>query len=618
MATYEDSSSSRGTSGTGAHGESSGDGDGYFIALSPPSSSTPDRPKEVFKEESRHYGGGSSSSQSQSVSHGPAIGIDQFGNVVYEDLPAIPPVYRAYYDLNPGWNTRATILEPIGPTCYFSFKAGFAVGAIVGLTKTPNAQAGYEDILLGFMVLNGVAHIISEGVILYSIPSATAEPDPGAYNRLLDSLVIKKTLSKVEFFLSSLDGQNGETKIGESVLSEPVTYISAALYLGGDVVSSEILEYPDVLAGEMPSLSGGFYESASASYLLGLMPLLAGSFYENDYSVMNSSLPALGGFMGDTAASFMLSSLPSLTGELYSTSDDELVPEFNFTFADLPSLNGAFLVRDVTFGTLGGSLPSLGGFIADENVSILQGESPALQGLFYEQQYANRFTFVSFAYSAGKMFSRETSYVVLNSVANVVAVFTLDSIESMRLESAASASVGFTLTDIIYQLLASTMSAGDVASLQRDGMSVWAFHMDSNGSTRYEGYDFNSYMTIGDDTYGVNASGIHKLGGRTDNGALIPASVDFGSLNFGTNSRKAMPYVYVGMSSTGKTVLKIESDGGTYLYTARDSTTLMKAHRFELGRGLESTMYGVSLTTTGDAFDLQNIEFQPITLKRSL
>jgi hypothetical protein len=162
------------------------------------------------------------------------------------------------------------------------------------------------------------------------------------------------------------------------------------------------------------------------------------------------------------------------------------------------------------------------------------------------------------------------------------------------------------------------MSAGDVASLQRDGMSVWALHMDSMGSTRYENYDFNSFMTLDGKTYGVNAAGIHLLEGDTDGASTITASVDFGSLNFGNNSRKAMPYVYIGMASSGKTVLKVESDGQTYYYTARDATELMKTHRFELGRGLRSNFYGFTLQSDGRAFDLHNIEFFPLELKRRL
>jgi hypothetical protein len=72
------------------------------------------------------------------------------------------------------------------------------------------------------------------------------------------------------------------------------------------------------------------------------------------------------------------------------------------------------------------------------------------------------------------------------------------------------------------------------------------------------------------------------------------------------------------MASGGETILKVESDGKTYFYAVRDSTEGMKTHRFELGRGLRSTFYGLTLISEGPAFDLHNIEFHPVELTRRL
>lgn len=598
-------------------GEGGGDYDGFFIPINPPPRDPTKPPGKKPREESERYTSGSTTGSSATIAGSRTpVGFDAFGNVIYEYTPF--PIPRKYYDLNPGWNTRASIPEPIGPTMYLSYKSGAAVGAIVGLTATPEVTVGYEDIILGWMTLKGEAHIIAHGEILYSVPTATAVPDPGYYNRDVDALTIKKTINKVEFFLTSEDGQGGETKIGEAYMREPVTYVTAALYLGGDTINDEILEYPDVLAGEFAPLVGGFYESSSASYLTGRFPALTGEFHEDDYNTMAGDLPGVRGFFGSNANTFIRSSLPALDGTFTSYSDFGAQPDFSYTFGEIPSVYGAFMVRDVTFGTMDSETPAVTGLFADEDVSLIRGTMPAIGGGFFEEEFPDRFTFVSWGYVGAPMFMRPTSYIVLNSRAEVVTAFTLTEVQHMLIQSEVSVGNTTTLAEIVYQALISTMSAGDVASLQRDGMSVWALNMDVMGSTRYEGFDFNSFMTIDGQTYGVNATGIHRLEGSTDDGAPIPAAVDFGSLSFGTNSRKALPYVYVGMSSTGKTVLKVESDGQTYYYTARDSTELMKSHRFELGRGLRSTFYGLSLTTDGEAFDLHNIDFQPVELKRSL
>jgi hypothetical protein len=170
------------------------------------------------------------------------------------------------------------------------------------------------------------------------------------------------------------------------------------------------------------------------------------------------------------------------------------------------------------------------------------------------------------------------------------------------------------------------MSAADVANLLDEQGDVWVLHMEPMGSTRYEGFNFNSYAVIDGVTYAASESGVYRLKGDTDNGGGISSSVDFGSLNFGTNELKALPYVYVGMAATGETILKVTATttvngrpvNQSYFYTVRDDTQTMKTHRFEPGRGLRSTFYGVSLISQGNSFDLHNIEFMPVSIKRRL
>lgn len=610
-------------SGTGDDGEGGGFGTGdeyevFFTPIPQPPRSPSNTPVKKPRPQDGRYttGGGGVSTSTTLDGTKKLVGVDPFGNPIYEYTPF--PVPRRYYDLNPGWNTRAYIPEPIGPTMYLSYKSGGAVGAIVGLTRTPEVKAGYDDIILGYVTLKGVAHIISNGELIHTLPEATAEPDPGAYNPYVDSLTIKKTINKVEFFLTSVDGQEGEVKVAEATMGDEITYIATALYLGGDSVSNEVLEYPDVVYSELPALRGGIFESSTATLVMGEFPALTGTITEQDSIVVAGSLPALSGLIAPYTYSYVSSELPALTGEVLAYSDYGMTPEFNYTFSEVPPLFGAIFVNDMTYATVDATSPALGGFISDSQGAVVRGSLPALWGGIAEAEFPNRLNVVSFVYSSARMIARPTVYFVFNSRMEAVATLSATQISHMLLESEVDANGSATFTEVVYALLSSVMSAGDVAALQRDGMTVWALNMDVMGSTRYEGFDFNSFMTLDGKTYGVNSTGIHLLEGKTDGAETITASVDFGSLNFGTNNRKAVPYVYIGMSSNGKTVLKVESDGRTYYYTARDSTALMKTHRFELGRGLRSNFYGFTLQSDGDAFDLHNIEFQPIELKRSL
>lgn len=571
------------------------------------------RPVHYPSNGSVSYGTNTSGLQSNLV----FAGFDVYGRPIYEAVRE--PVYRESYDLNPGWNSRAYVNEPVNGTMYLSFEAGNVVGAVVGLTASLTARAGYEDIILGWMILDGVAFIVARGQLLMELDVATTAPDPGKYNRTVDQLTMVKTGNRVEFFLTSQEGQIGQTKIAEAFMNEPVTYVSAALYLGGDTIHNEVLEFPDIVDVQLPALQCGIFEQADSSYVMVEIPSLTTDIYENDSSVLSVTIPALSCLISDSDVAVVETDLPAITCYIESYSDFGESPEFNYVFTATPALNCLMMVYDEEFESFNATLPALGCFIAEqEDAAVIQVETPALTAYILEEQFADRLTLISFGYTAFRMIARPTVAIVFNSSAEVVGVVSLDEIHSLLLESEVNASSTATLTDVIREILLSTMSAADVASLQRDGMSVWTLHMDSMGSTRYEGYDFNSFMTIDGKTYGVNATGIHRLEGTTDDGAPIPASVDFGSLSFGSNNRKSLPYVYVGMSSSGKTVLKIESDGGTYYYTARDSTELMKTHRFEPGRGLRSTFYGLSLQTDGEAFDLHNIDFQPVELKRSL
>jgi len=610
-----------GTEGLGSFGEggfgTEAEAETFLTPVSPPPGSPSGTPeKQPGEQEERYVTGSSVGSSTTLDGTRTLVGIDPFGNPIYSYTPF--PVPRRYYDLNPGWNTRGYIPEPIGPTMYLSYMSGGAVGAIVGLSKTPEVKAGYDDIILGWVTLKGVAHIISNGEIIHTIPEATAEPDPGAYNPYVDALTMRKTINRVEFFLTSEDGQEGEVKVAEATMGDDITYVSTALYLGGDSVSNEVLEYPDVVYGVLPALRGGIFESSTATLVMGEFPAMTGTITEQDSIVVSGSLPALSGLIAPYTYTYVRSELPALTGEIMAYSDYGVSPEFNYTFSEVPPLFGAIMVNDMTFATVDTDSPALSGFISDSQGAVVRGALPALRGGIAEAEFPDRLTVVSFVYSGARMIARPTVYVVFNSRMEAVATLDATQVAHMLLENEVDANSSATFTQVVYALLSSVMSAGDIASLQRDGMSVWALHMDSMGSTRYENYDFNSFMTLDGKTYGVNSTGIHLLEGNTDGADTITASVDFGSLNFGTNNRKAVPYVYIGMSSNGKTVLKVESDGRTYYYTARDSTALMKTHRFELGRGLRSNFYGFTLQSDGDAFDLHNIEFQPIELKRSL
>ena len=104
-----------------------------------------------------------------------------------------------------------------------------------------------------------------------------------------------------------------------------------------------------------------------------------------------------------------------------------------------------------------------------------------------------------------------------------------------------------------------------------DDVETWVMNTETGGFTRYEGFNFNSYAKIGDSYYGCAEDGIYQLDGDTDSGEPIRAMVSFGKQDFGTSAFKHISNAYIGVSSTGKLVLRVIAEGESYDYVARAS-----------------------------------------------
>lgn len=149
---------------------------------------------------------------------------------------------------------------------------------------------------------------------------------------------------------------------------------------------------------------------------------------------------------------------------------------------------------------------------------------------------------------------------------------------------------------------------------------VWVVNMDSGASVQYDGYGFISFFERDGDYYGVAEDGIYLLEGDDDAGFDIDALISFGTSSLGSKQKKGVTNFYVGASSDGKLILKIQVDGGTeYLYEARSSSEHIDQHRIDTGKGLVGNYFTMHLLNQdGDDFDIESISFDPIPLKRRI
>lgn len=510
------------------------------------------------------------------------------------DTPA-----KTLIDYQIGWNARAHSVAPLQGGGAFRFKVPRgSSGVVVGLTAQPK-KTGYNDIAYGFFVESGVVHIIESGQ-----QTSTVGANPDA------ELIVARSSGQIVYMVG---GQVVRVRPNNS---EPM-YLSAALYTGGDTVEdAELIDFASAV-GEMTPLVGYAGDALINQAVGSLMPMTgrAGSYTTG--SASGSFLPMQGAAADASGYAFASGTFLPMTGEAESF---ELAPSYAFADGEMYPLTGmAEGVMHIS-GTSEGAFSALAGISSEAAYAQSVGSFLPMTGESDSYEGPDQALIASVMVVAAPSEANSVLFALIDSEMNIVGLFTVTSTETAQLMSSLNLSDDFALAQTLRAAIESWMEANanafdPSASAVRD---VWVYHMDANGSTRYEGYDFDGFTRIGDAYYGIKSDGIYRLEGPDDNGTQVPARVNFGNLSFGTMARKALPYVYVGMSSSGDTYLKVTADGQTYTYRVRDNTDLMKAHRYELGRGLRASFYDIELVADGTVFDLHNIEFQPIELNRRL
>jgi hypothetical protein len=173
------------------------------------------------------------------------------------------------------------------------------------------------------------------------------------------------------------------------------------------------------------------------------------------------------------------------------------------------------------------------------------------------------------------------------------------------------------LTSIIASSL-TVSQIGEQASLYADSRT-WVVNMETGASGQYDNYGFLKFFERDGEYYGIAEDGIYKLDGDDDAGTDIQSLIEMGRSNLGTDHKKKITNVYAGVSSDGKLLLKVDADGDSYTYQALSSSTNLKNHRFDVGKGLVGNYYNLTLLNQdSNDFDLESISFEPITFNRRI
>lgn len=121
--------------------------------------------------------------------------------------------------------------------------------------------------------------------------------------------------------------------------------------------------------------------------------------------------------------------------------------------------------------------------------------------------------------------------------------------------------------------------------------------------SEYDGFGFQS-ITPG---LAGSATGLFALGGNTDAGASIVATVTTGKTLWGGSLKKFVDMVYLSLKGAGTSALTVigENAGYTYSFPVRNTGE----SRVKPGRGIRENYLAFSYSNTdGQAFELDRIE----------
>jgi len=146
--------------------------------------------------------------------------------------------------------------------------------------------------------------------------------------------------------------------------------------------------------------------------------------------------------------------------------------------------------------------------------------------------------------------------------------------------------------------------------------TTWAVNTRTNAVTEYMNYNFRSFAQMGNRYIAAGAEGLYELDGNTDDGASIIAEMMSGYLQLNEKKLFGIKGAYIAIRGGGRFYLKlISGDGREYVYELRTQPNLMTT-KVRVGKGISTTYMAFDLVTEGQDFDLDSIEFIPMTRGR--
>lgn len=505
-------------------------------------------------------------------------------------LPAVPasngtPGYaaREEVDYNLGWNSGARSIKFFRGDGYGQFKiAPSVVGVVVGLNVADSIDARYAGSNIDYAIAaaRGAARIVENNVFVASL---------GTYT---DTTVFKIRRSGTDI-IYSVNGTDVHTTTGASSAD---LFLEAALYAGDDKVFD-----PSIVQTSPADLT-------------------------TQTGSINATLPALGSYLTDAPRSDLIGVLPAMTVNALA---GIAAPAYALMGGSLPALFSDITSLTGGIHSLNGVLPAMDVLAADHAYSELFGVLPAIFGGMVAVEGNTNASMEGSATVVDTLLVQNSLVVTFDSTGIVANFWTIANTMPVVMDSSAAAAVVFNLSTITSAVMNSSVIGGWVYSSSgtadgdnppiNDGTETWAVNLQTNGSTQYENYGFNSFATFNGKYYGAKSDGLYLLEGDTDAGALIRARAAFGKLDFGTTEKVTVEQCYVGMSGQGNLFLKVIANGVPYIYSTRSFSDQLQQQRVTTGKGLRTNYVELEIyNADGADFELDTVKFIVADLSRKI
>lgn len=513
--------------------------------------------------------------------------------------PGIPATYaQTLTDYNLGWNSSAQSIKFFERDGYVRFTVpDSTIGVIIGLNDARDPRAfSFNDVDHAFFVARGIARIYERGVERHYIGAVAAA-----------QLEIRRVAGVVTY---SVGGTLAYTSTAPSTST---VFLEAWMYSGGDVVASPsivALSSADAVLQPIGAVGGNV---AFAQAALALQPLAASAgitaktalalqplqIFTGDHPYGSARL-TLSTFAVDGEAAPLVPpyAIGGMTLGLMTVASSGLTGEVGG--ANLAAQPLFVLSADHAYGQASLSLHPFGMYS-----SACEGETQATLG-------------TGLAVDASGDSAIDLA-VVMTSSGDVATVIAVTVLADAGMTTSASVATTAALEAILLASMSSDVTISGMAPSLTDSSTVWVVNLDSNGTSMYEEFPFNSYGHLNGSYLGLTSSGLYDLSGSTDDGATIRASVNFGKTDMDNGALKRVPECFLGVSSTGVLCLKVTVGADSYIYTANRSNENLAVQRVEIGKGLRASYFEFELfNKDGCDFELDTIDFRYVETSRRI